>query len=180
MLNHLSASDKELLYLRLKPAVFKKGEYITLPGQVQENLYLIQSGIQMSFFENEKKMHVVAFTFAGDLCAVPESFFFQKPSKYAIQCLSDSEMKAISFSELNALFDESNSLERFFRKATESVLAGIINRHLELHTLSIEERFRAFGARSSQLFQLVPHKYIASYLGIDPTNFSKLFNSVKI
>lgn len=114
------------------------------------------------------------------MCAVPESFFFQKPSKYAIQCLSDSEMKAVSFSDLNTLFDESNSLERFFRKATEAVLAGVINRHLELHTLTIEERFHVFAARSPQLFQLVPHKYIASYLGIDPTNFSKLFNSIKI
>jgi hypothetical protein len=26
----------------------------------------------------------------------------------------------------------------------------------------------------------VPHKYIASYLGIDATNFSKLYNRVKI
>ncbi|MCR9017009.1 Crp/Fnr family transcriptional regulator [Aquiflexum gelatinilyticum] len=180
MLNHLSASDKELLYSRLKPVFIKKGEYITLPGQVQENLYLVHSGVQMSFFENEKKMHVVAFTYSGEMCAVPESFFFQKPSRYAIKCLSDSEMNSISFSELNALFDESRSLERFFRKATESVLSGVINRHLELHTLSIEERFRSFAARSPQLFQLVPHKYIASYLGIDPTNFSKLYNSIKI
>jgi CRP-like cAMP-binding protein len=176
----LSDSDRRLLTGKLKPVSYKKGEYLTLPGQVQENLYLVKTGVQMSFFENEKKIYVVAFTYGNDLCAVPDSFFFQKPSKYAIQCLSDSDFFSLSFSDLNSLFDESRSLERYFRKATEEVLAGVINRHMELHTLTIEERFRAFSSRSPHLFQLVPHKYIASYLGIDPTNFSKLFNSVKI
>ena len=63
---------------------------------------------------------------------------------------------------------------------TEAILAGMINRHIELHSLTIEERFKVFCQRSPHLLQLVPHKYIASYLGIDPTNFSKLFNSVRI
>lgn len=180
MLDQLSQSDRDLLFSKLKPVSFKKGDYITLPGQVQENLYVVQSGVQMSFFEDEKKMHVTAFTYSNDMCAVPESFFFQKPSKLSILCLSDSEMSAISFADLNGLFDQSQSLERFFRKATEGVLAGVINRHLELHSLSMEERFRAFATRSPHIFRLVAHKYIASYLGIDPTNFSKLFNSIKI
>ena len=30
------------------------------------------------------------------------------------------------------------------------------------------------------LLQLVPHKYLANYIGIDATNFSKLINSVRI
>jgi hypothetical protein len=62
---------------------------------------------------------------------------------------------------------------------TEAVLAGMINRHIELHSLSMEERYRTFCQRSAHLLHTVPHKYIASYLGIDPTNFSKLFNSVR-
>jgi hypothetical protein len=49
-----------------------------------------------------------------------------------------------------------------------------------LHSLSIEDRYRIFTQRSAFLLQLVPHKYIASYLHIDPTNFSKLFNTVRI
>jgi hypothetical protein len=34
--------------------------------------------------------------------------------------------------------------------------------------------------RSPHILNLVPHKYLASYLGMDATNFSKLLGSVKI
>ncbi|MDZ7645793.1 MAG: hypothetical protein U5K54_00700 [Cytophagales bacterium] len=77
------------------------------------------------------------------------------------------------------MFDQSQNIERLFRKMTEALLAGIINRHIELQSLSIEERYKTFCQRSPHLLQLVPHKFIASYLGIDPTNFSKLYNKVK-
>jgi CRP-like cAMP-binding protein len=85
----------------------------------------------------------------------------------------------ITFEELQKLFDQSQQIERLFRRMTEAVLVGMINRHIELHSMTIEERYKTFFKRSPHLLQLVPHKYIASYLGIDPTNFSKLINSVK-
>jgi hypothetical protein len=86
----------------------------------------------------------------------------------------------ITFKELQRLFDQSQQLERLFRKMTEAVLAGVLNRHIELHSLTSEERFKAFCQRSPHLLQMVPHKYIASYLSIDATNFSKFYNNVKI
>ncbi|MBK9452185.1 MAG: hypothetical protein IPN95_22740 [Bacteroidetes bacterium] len=66
------------------------------------------------------------------------------------------------------------------RQATAQVLGGLVQRHYELLAFSMEERFTAFMERSAHLINLVPHKQLASYLGIDPTNFSKLLNSRKI
>lgn len=175
----IGMAEYQLLTDNLKSRKFKKGDFITVAGQVQKELYLVKSGVQMSYFETEEKTHVVAFTYFPNLCAIPESFSFQTPSKYFLTCLSDSELDYISFDDLQELFNQSQPLERLFRKMTEFLLAGIINRHIELHSLTIEERYRAFCQRSPHLLQLVPHKYIASYLGIDPTNFSKLFNHVK-
>jgi hypothetical protein len=102
------------------------------------------------------------------------------PSRYYLKCLTDSKFDSIHFLELQELFEASQELERLFRKMTEAILAGVINRHIELQTSGIEERFRSFCQRSPHLLQLVPHKYIASYLNIDSTNFSKLFNTVKL
>ncbi|WP_407497299.1 hypothetical protein [Elizabethkingia anophelis] len=56
---------------------------------------------------------------------------------------------------------------------------GLINRQIELRSTTIEERFKIFCQRSPHLLQQVPQKYIAAYLAIDPTNFSKLMNSVR-
>ncbi len=179
LFHDISYKDYDLFTKNLKSKTFKKKEYITTPGQIQRDLYFVKKGVQMSFFESESKTHVIAFTYKPSLCAIPESFQFQKPSKYFLTCLTDSEFDYISFDELQSLFEQSQQIERLFRKMTEAVLAGMINRHMELHSLTIEERFKAFCQRSPHLLQLVPHKYIASYLGIDSTNFSKLFNTVK-
>ncbi len=179
LFHDIGTDDYNLLTENLKTKVFKKGDFITVPGQIQQELYLVKSGVQMSYFDTENKIHVIAFTYPPGLCAIPESFSFQIPSKYFLTCLTDSEFEYITFDELQVLFDKSQQIERLFRRMTEAVLAGIINRHIELHSMTIEERYKTFCQRSPHLLQLVPNKYIASYLSIDPTNFSKLFNSVK-
>lgn len=175
----ISIEDYELMKDKLKTKTIRKGDFITVPGQVQKELYFVKSGVQMSYFDGCGKTQVIAFTYFPNLCAIPESFSFQIPSKHFLISLTDSELEYITFEELQQLFDQSQQLERLFRKMTEFVLAGIINRHIELHCLTIEERYKTFCRRSPNLLQLVPHKYIASYLGINPTNFSKLFNHVK-
>ncbi len=179
LFHDIGPADYNLLIKNLKTKTFRKGDFITVSGQTQRELYFVKSGVQMSFFEADNKTHVIAFTYPPNLCAIPESFSSQIPSKYFLTCLTDSELDYITFDELQKLFDRSQQIERLFRHMTEAVLAGVINRHMELHSMTIEERYKVFCQRSSHLLQLVPHKYIASYLGIDPTNFSKLFNTVK-
>lgn len=171
-------STHRLLNDNLQNVSFKKGEDIIVPGQIQKKLYFVKSGIQMSFFDGKKKRHVMAFTYAPGICAIPNSFSLQLPSKHFLTCLSHSELYCIHYKKLRELFDQSQELERLFRKITEVVLSGLIERHVEFHSLTIEERYKAFCQRSPQLLHKVSHKYIASYLGMNPTNFSKLYNSV--
>lgn len=180
LFHNLRESDYQLLHEQLGERTFKKGDFITKPGQIQKELFFCVEGVQMSYFETEDKLHVMAFTYPPNPCAIPDSFNSQTPSKYFLKCLTDSSFKSISFGQLQKLFDESREIERLFRKMTEVILAGVLNRHMELQALTIQERYLQFCRRSPHLLQLVPHKYLASYLGIDSTNFSKLYNSVKI
>ncbi|MCR6641237.1 MAG: Crp/Fnr family transcriptional regulator [Sporocytophaga sp.] len=177
--HNISLADYELLTQNLKTKILRKGDLLTAPGQIQKELYFVKNGVQMSYFEAPNKSHVIAFTYFPNLCAMPESFSLQMPSRYYLSCLTDSELEYLTYDELQKLFDQSQEIERLFRKMTEAVLAGMINRHIELHSMSIEDRYKTFCQRSPHLLQEVPHKYIASYLGIDPTNFSKLYNRVK-
>jgi len=172
--------DKALLNSKLRQKEFRKNELIISPGQIQQELFFVESGVQMSYFDAENKTHVIAFTYAPGICAIPESFSLQKPSDCFLSCITESKMHALSYHDLQEIMDQSQETERLFRKMTEIVLSGMIKRHIELHSQTMEQRFTSFCKRSPHLLQLVPHKYLASYLGIDPTNFSKLFNSVKI
>lgn len=176
----ISDTDYALFELLLRRKCCAKGEILVVPGQVQRELYLVRSGVQMSFYETERKLQVMAFTYPPSLCAIPQSFLTQQPSLHFLTCLTESELDYLTYDDLQRLFDSSRQFERLFRKMTERLLVGVLDRQLELQTLTMEARFLAFCKRSPHLLNLVPHKYLAAYLGIDATNFSKLFNSRRI
>ena len=71
-------------------------------------------------------------------------------------------------------------IQQLIFKATAFALKGALQRHIELQCFSNEEKFKTLLKRSPHILNLIPHKYIASYLGMDATNFSKLINTVSI
>lgn len=153
---------------------------LTSAGFTEHYLYFVLEGVQKSFYLNGEKEHVIAFTYAPSFTGIPDSFLSQQPSKYYLETLEDSRFLRISYEKHMEYLERCHSLDTLFRKATEAILIGVLERHYELMSLTIEERFKSFMERSSHLLQMVPHKDLASYLRIDPTNFSKLLSSVRL
>jgi CRP-like cAMP-binding protein len=143
-------------------------------------MYFVLEGSQKSYYLNEGKQHIIAFTYPPSFSGIPESFLTQTPSKYFLETITDSAFLRISFEKHQQWMRDHREIETLFRKITEQFLIGLVQRHYELMAFDIKERFTAFARRSPHLFQLVSHKDLASYLRIDPTNFSKLYNSIKI
>jgi CRP-like cAMP-binding protein len=156
---------------------FKRKALITQAGQVQRDMLFIVSGLQRSYYLKDGKEHVIAFTYPPSFSGIPESFLTGQPSKYFLQALTDGEMLRLSAESLDRASRAYPSIERLLRQATAQVLGGLVQRHYELLALNMEERFVAFMERSAHLINLVPHKQLASYLGMDATNFSKLLRS---
>jgi hypothetical protein len=72
------------------------------------------------------------------------------------------------------------NIQRMVLQLTSFVLKGVLERQIELQCFSAEEKFRTLLKRSPHVLQIIPHKYLASYLGIDATTFSKLMGTVRI
>lgn len=153
---------------------------VTVAGKTERHLYFVVEGIQKSYYLNEGKEHVIAFTYAPSFSGIPDSFLVQKPSKYYLETITASRFLRLSYEHHQQLMETYPSIETLYRKATEMILIGVLERHYELMAYTIEERFKAFMGRSSHLLNMVPHKDLASYLRIDPTNFSKLLSSVRL
>lgn len=153
---------------------------ITSAGQTERYLYFVTEGIQKSYYLNEGKEHVIAFTYPPSFSGIPDSFLIQQPSNYFLETLTDSRFLRLTHERHRQLMEEYRPIETLFRKATERILIGVLERHYELMAYTIEERFKTFMKRSPHLLNMVPHKDLASYLRIDPTNFSKLLSSVKL
>jgi CRP-like cAMP-binding protein len=176
----LEPAVMEIFLAHWHPATFAKGELLTRADETDRYFYFMEEGIQKAYFEKEGKMHVIAFTIAPAFTCIPESFLTQKPSYYFLECITPGKMLRISYADFEKLTGQFPQIEKLLRKAYENVLTGIVFRYHQILAYSMEERFKAFVTRSPHLLNLIPHKDIASYLGMDPTNFSKLFNSIKI
>lgn len=157
-----------------------KKTIITESGKTERYIYFVEEGIQKSYYLNEGKQHIMFFAYGPSFSGVMESFLTQTPSKYCLETITDSKLLRLSYEKHTQLIKENRELETLFRKVTEHFLLGIIERHHELMAFNTETRFKNFINRSPHLLNMISQKDIASYLRIDPTNFSKLINTIKI
>lgn len=153
---------------------------ITEAEKTERYLYFVEEGIQKSYYLHDGKPHIMFFAYAPSFSGVVESFLTQTPSRYYLETITKSRFLRISYEKHNQLITEHRTLETLFRKITERFLFAVIERQHELMAFNVETRFRKFATRSPHLLNMLSQKDISSYLRIDPTNFSKLINSIKI
>ena len=172
----IPADQKQFLKSKTELKEYKKGDFLLFEGDVQNKLYLVKQGILMLYYDTDKKIKVMDFAYLNRFCVDIDSFTNQTPSSYCIQCIDDCSIEIIDYPDLQNVFDQCPDIERAYRLLTEKILSLLVKRLLNQRISGIEQRFFQVMHKRPELFKLVPHKYIASYIDIDPTNFSKLFN----
>jgi CRP-like cAMP-binding protein len=180
-INPLTENEWDDLSRIWVPVSFKRKTILTAAGEVEKHLYFVTAGVQRAFYLDEDHPEsTIVFTYPYSFSGVADSFMTQTPSRYFLETLTTSEMLRTSYKQVSALMDKYHNIERWVRKATAFALAGALERQVELMSFTAEEKFRILLKRSPHVLQIIPHKYLASYLGIDPSTFSKLLSTVKI
>lgn len=159
----------------------KRKEQLTITGEKEKYLYFVIEGIQRVYYlDDQNREATLVFTYAPSFGGVLDSLMMQQPSRYYYETLTPSKFLRTPFQELNTLIGQYSSIEKLVRMGITNSLSGLLERQVELQCYTSEERFKKLLERSPHILQLIPHKYLANYIGIDATNFSKLINSVRI
>lgn len=162
------------------PVQYKRKTVVTTAGEVERYLYFVLDGVQRLFSLDGDKEVTLLFSYTGSFSGVMDSFQLQLPSSWYMETLTASSMLRLSWADFNSLTLKYPLIERMVRLGTVAALGGILERHKELLSFSAEQKFRRLLTRSPHVLQLIPQKYLASYLGIDPATFSKLLHTVKL
>ena len=177
----ISESDWEAFAAIWQPFEAKRKVILTQEGAVEKYVYFVLSGIQRAYAVGEDGREVtLVFTYPYSFSGVADSFLLQLPSRYYFETLSPSTFLRASFKDLDDLMLKNHGIERMLRLAISHTLSGVLVRQIELQSYSAEDRFRTLLKRSGHVLNMIPHKYLASYLGMDATNFSKLLATVKV
>ena len=177
----LPEAELERFTANWQPLTVKRKTILTAAGETERYVYFVLEGLQRAFYVGDgNKEATIVFTYPPSFSGVADSFLTQTPSLYFLETLTASRFLRISYDEVDQLMKTSPAIQQFLFKATAFALKGALHRHVELQCFTNEEKFRTLLQRSPHILNLVPHKYLASYLGMDATNFSKLLGSVKI
>lgn len=165
-----------------QPVVYKRKTILTAVGETERYLYFVTEGIQRAFYTGpeERQEATVVFTYPPSFSGIPDSFLTQTPSAFYLETLTASRLLRMGYDTFREIREKHPTFNDLLFRMMSQAFQGVLLRHAQMQCFSAEEKFRTFLTRSPHMLQLVPHKYLASYLAIDPSTFSRLLMSVKL
>lgn len=156
------------------PKSYKKGEIIHSSNTICKHFYLLFNGVARVFYYKDGKDVTVHIAQEQESLTAVDSFIQRKKSKYCIEALEDIECIVISRSDIEELSAKNHDFEHFGRLFLEQIYIDLAERldSLLLHTSL--ERYENLLQKKPELFQRVPAKHLASFLGMSPENFSRI------
>lgn len=154
-----------------------RNEYLKVKGSIDTNIYLVIDGSLRIFVIDEFEEHTIRFGYQNNLIAALDSFLNEKPSEFYIQAIKKTKVKVISKTNYMTFIESTDENKKIWFTILENFVLQQMERERDILTTSPIERYKRVLARSPQLFQEIPNKYIASYLRMTPETLSRIKKS---
>jgi CRP-like cAMP-binding protein len=167
--DELNLIDKyfEVHQLRKKDFLLKDGKICNFIGFVAEGSvrhFHIKDGIEKTCDISFENSWVTDF----------QSFTYNTASIMNLQAMVDTTVFMIRKENLYKLYNECTKYETFGRLMAEQVAQRATEIAMSLSSDKPEERFQKLLNKQPDLFQRVPQKYIANFLGVSPESLSRI------
>lgn len=154
-----------------------RNEYLKVKGSIDTNLYFITSGALRIFICNENEEHTIRFGYRHDFIVSLDSFITEQPSDYYIQAIKKTQLKVLAKQKFTNLITNEVNLKNTWTNILEQLILDQLSREKDILITSPIERYKRVLKRSPQLFQEIPHRYIANYLRMTPETLSRIKKS---
>lgn len=158
-------------------AVVPRGEFLIREGEIEKNLYFIESGAVRVFYLTEFEEMTIRLGYKGSFINSLSSFINGTPSEFYIDAIRKTDIRVISKQDLLNIANESTESLKQYVALLESLITQQIEREVDLLITSPAERLNRVLQRSPNLFKEIPLKYIASYLRMKPETLSRIRSS---
>ena len=153
---------------------FKKGDHFLTEAQRAKYLGFIIKGKIIHYYNMDGK-HVTRWvSLAHTFVTAFVSFVNGSPSLENLQCIEDTELVLFERKYFMQTLRSFQEIEQLWVKELENNMIGYEQRVHQLITTNAETRYLNFKATYPQFEEQVPHKHIASMLGIEPRHLSRI------
>src|SRR5690606_8080431 len=140
-------------------------------------LYFVVKGSLRVFIINDAEEQSIRFGYKNSFLAALDSFITEKPSPLCIQAIKKTQIKVLDKKNCLKFINDSIENIQLWLMLLEQLVFQQMEREMDLLTTSPVDRYTRVLNRSPQLFQEIPHKYIASYLRMTPETLSRIQKS---
>ncbi|RQO32238.1 Crp/Fnr family transcriptional regulator [Taibaiella sp. KBW10] len=160
-----------------KTMTIERGAYLCHAGMVSTDIYYLTEGsVQAYVLENEEEQ-IIRFGYKDNIIVALDSFLSGAPSSFYMQALKKTTAKVIQKEHFMAFIQAHTDHLKLWAGLLEDLVLQQIEREIDILTTAPKERYERVLQRSPQLFQEIPHKYIANYLRMSPETLSRLKKS---
>ncbi|MFT3795570.1 Crp/Fnr family transcriptional regulator [Flavobacterium sp.] len=167
------AADQELPY-PIRKVTFEKGQVITAYGEIQQQVYFLNSGIVEMTIKSYMIEKVIDFFFEGSMFTALTSFLTQKPSDVQIVAVTHCEAEAINRNDLYQSYETSLNANKMGRIILEGAYLKKAKREKDFLCKTAEELYAEMLHTHKAYVSNIPVNKIAKYLGIHPESLSRI------
>ncbi|MGB0850270.1 MAG: Crp/Fnr family transcriptional regulator [Bacteroidia bacterium] len=170
----ISVADWEVIQSRLQHRVTAKNEVLTMLGEVENNIYFLESGAVRLYYEGEQRDVTLNIGFPNAFIGSHSSFLTRAKSEFVLQCLTPCKLTYISHEDLMTIYEKTDCGHELGRVFTEKIFLYLSKRENSFLLESPTKRYLSLFEEQPQLILEIPQKYLASYIGITPQALSRI------
>ena len=169
-------TDKSAFFAeQFEPIEFSKDELLLKENKINKDTFILESGYVRSFTFNQNGEEVTTNIFSAP-CFVNDflSFFKQQPTSENYQCLTHCKLWTMSYEKVQTCFHTYPEFREFGRMMLVTNYSNLHDRMLGMIKDTADNRYLKLMENHPDIFQNVPLKIIASFLGITDTSLSRI------
>mgnify|MGYP005990413933 CR=1 FL=1 len=169
-----SDSEYDVFISKAKLVEYKKKECLISPRKATEKLFFIKKGL-LRGYRLIDGIEVTHHFFAEKWFATDyESYLTGKPGELHLETLTDVSVYEFNKSVLYSFFQDYPTFEKIRGIIAETAYLQMVNRIKNFQSKDLKKRYDNLIGENPKLFNLVPQKHIASYLGVAPQSLSRI------
>jgi CRP-like cAMP-binding protein len=170
----LTNNELELIDVYFEQRAITKKEYLLRDSKVCNFIAFISEGSIRHFHVKDGIEKTCDISFENSWVTDFQSFTCNTSSIMNLQAMEETSVFLIRKENLARLYKECNKYETFGRLMAEQVAQRATEIAMSLSSEKPEERFQNLIKKQPDLFQRVPQKYIANFLGISAESLSRI------
>lgn len=154
---------------------FKKGDYFKKPFKTGKEIgFLAKGAIRIVIFKDNGEEVTARIREENTFIADPYMLENNDPSPIGIECLEDLPLLVANMTDFQNLLESNLTLNIVLRKFLSQQMREIGKQQLLFLTGSAKERYEFIIKQYPNLLKKFPLRFIASMIGITPTQLSRV------